>query len=841
MVYWARFNNQVASGPLGHRSQRTLQIYVKSSMSIPVVRHALRRLWRDRSVTIVALTVLALGIGATTALFTVVNAVLLKPLPYPAADRLVSLRLIDPSFHDVYSSFPVNAAHVHDWSERCASCEAIAAIDSTATTLTGVGESELLDAARVTAPFFAVLGITPSPGRAFSVDDDRTGAEAVAVISHALWIRKFGGDSAMVGRVVTLDGRPVTIVGVLPAAAPIPGPQQLGDLVRLPRAIDVFRPAAFTAAELRSSGDLDYGVIARLRPATSIAAVTEELDSLEPAVSKETEDDGHKRALVQPLQAMVARNARGPLLVLFGATAVILLIVCVNLTNLLLARHAARRRDAALRAALGAGRDRLIAESLLESALLAAGGGILGTACAAAFTRVIEAAAPSALPLLNGLTFDATVLTFSVVSTALAGLLVGALPAMRQASSDPGDMLKVDSYTATEGPRGSRTRRLLVATQAALGVALLAATGLLVVSFVHLLQADKGFDTDGILTVDVALPPSMYSIPSRQLAFFEDVQRRIRTLPGVSVVATTNRLPLRGEATVNTLSYPNDTRPMQQRPLANYRYVSPTYFAAIGTPLLHGRTFRETDRGHQVVVLSARAADALWPGQDPIGRIVRTGGYLSADSEVIGVAADTRAVDLTRNDIFFTYLPYWLRTGTEETLVVRSAAPPESLASGVRRAVLDMERSAAIPRVQTMQDLVALAVADRRFELSLMSAFGFAAAILAALGVYGVVSFSVARRRREMGIRIALGATRMDIGRLVFEEGLKPVSAGLVAGLALSAAIGRGMAGLLFEVRPLDPAVMIAAALAIVTATLVACAGPARRASRIARLVEQLR
>ncbi len=296
--------------------------------------------------------------------------------------------------------------------------------------------------------------------------------------------------------------------------------------------------------------------------------------------------------------------------------------------------------------------------------------------------------------------------------------------------------------------------------------------------------------------------------------------------------ATTNRLPLRGEAVVNLLSYPNDTRPAAERPLANYRYVSPGYFAAIGTPILRGRTFRDSDRGRQVVVLSARAAEALWPGQDPIGRIVRTGGYLGANSEVIGVAADTRAVDLTRSDVLFTYLPYWLRTGTAESLVVRANVPPASLAAAVRRAVLDVEPAAAIPRVETMDDVVGAAIADRRFELSLMTAFGCAAALLAALGVYGVVSYSVARRGREIAIRIALGATARDIRRLVFEEGLTPVSAGVLAGLAMSLALGRGMAALLFDVTPTDPAVMAASALTVVAATLVACAAPARRASR---------
>jgi putative ABC transport system permease protein len=801
-------------------------------MPFSVFRHALRRLWRDRSVTLVALVVLALGIGANTALFTVVDAVLLKPLPYPAPDRLVALRLTDATFQTSYSTFPVNAAHVRTWADRCGSCEAVAAIDSMTTTLTGSGESELLDGARVTASFFSVLGITPSPGRAFSQSEDRPGGNSVAVISRPLWIRKFGADPSVVGRVVTLDGAPVTIVGVLPARAPIPGPQQLGDLVRLPRAIDVLRPAGFTNDELQSAGDLDYGVIARIRAGTSSDALRAELAASEPEIAKATGDPGHKQAVVEPLQAMIVRNARGPLVLLLAATAAILLIVCVNLANLLLARHAGRARDAAIRSALGAGRSRLIVESLTESVLLAIGGGLVGTVLAIVLARIIEAAAPPALPLLNTLSFDARVLAVLFGSMLAAGMLVGTLPAVRQASVQPGETLKVDSYTSTEGPGGSRTRRLLVAAQAAIGVTLLVATGLLVVSFIRLLHVDKGFDPEGVLTVDVALPPSSYPTAEPQLRFFEDVLTRVRVLPGVTMAATTNRLPLRGEATVNHLSYQHDTRPLEQRPLANYRYVSPDYFAAIGTPILRGRTFRDTDRGRQVVVLSARAAEALWPGQDPIGRIVRTGGYLGADSVVIGVAADTRAVDLTRNDILFTYLPVWLRVSSVETLVVRARVPSSTLTSAVRRAILDAEPAAAIPRVQTMDDAVGAAIADRRFELSLMTAFGVAAAVLAALGVFGVVSYSVARRGREMGIRISLGATTMDIHRLVFEEGMTPVAIGIVAGLTASLAVGRAMASLLFDVRPSDPLVMAAAALTIVIATVVACAAPARRASR---------
>ena len=489
---------------------------------------------------------------------------------------------------------------------------------------------------------------------------------------------------------------------------------------------------------------------------------------------------------------------------------------------------AATRRSARRSAPAG---ERWSTETLTESLLLAGAGGALGAAAAWRLTRLIVVNAPAALPTLNALTFDARVLLFCVASTLAAGFLVGILPALRSAGVDPGDTLKAASYTSTDGPRGGRARRVLVSIQAAVGAALLVTTGLLLVSFVRLLHVDKGFETAGILTVDVALPEISYAKPDQWLPFFDAALARTRALPGVSAVALTSRLPLRGEAIVNQLSYEHDERPAAARPLANYRYVTPNYFAAIGTPLLRGRTFRDADRGRQVVILSASAAAALWPGQDPIGRKVRTSGYLGAVSEVIGVAADSRAVDLTRNDVLFTYLPYWMRSISISSVIVRATVPPASLASTVRRAILDVDRGVAIPRVETMEKLVDSSVADRRFELSLMVAFGCAAAFLAALGVYGVVAYSVARRGREMAIRIALGARPRDIHRLVVAEGLAPVGAGLAAGLAISWVAGRAIGSLLFDVRPGDPVVMLAAATLVIAAALLACIGPARRAA----------
>ena len=803
---------------------------------MPAIRYALRRLWRDRSVTSIAIVILALGLGANTALFSVTNAVLLRPLPFPAPDRLVVLRLSDPEFQGPYPSFPVNAAHIAVWRERCASCEDLAAINGMTTTLTGRGETEQLDGATVSASFFDLLGITPVFGRGFRAGEDSAGRNAVAVISHALWVRRFGGDPTAIGRNIQLDRELVEIIGILPAAAPVPAPQQLGDLVRLPPAIDVFRPMAPSPETLRSAGDLNYGVIARVRPGVSPEALRSELDAFEPAIATQTEDDGHKRAVVVPLHQMVTRQTRAPLTVLFATTCAVLLIVCVNLANLLLARHTGRRRDDAVRTALGAGRGSLVADSLIESLLLALGGGLLGVGVAWGGTQIIVAIAPAALPTLNRFEFDLRVCLFAAASTIGAGVATGLLPALRSGTADPGDALKANSYTVSDGRRGSRARRVLVAAQAALGAALLVATGLLVLSFVRLMGVDKGFDTAQILTIDVALPSSTFTSAEQQLRFFDDARSRLRALPGVDAVALTSRLPLRGEATVNLLSYVDDQRPASARPLANYRYVTPEYFEAIGTPLVRGRTFLESDRGRQVAVLSASAAEALWPGQDPIGRFMKTSGYRGAVTEVIGIAADSRAVDLTRTNVFFTYLPYWLRGPASGSLVVRASVPAETLAAAARRAIWEVNRNVAIPRTETMDDIMRQSVADRRFQLSLMTVFGCAAALLAALGVYGVVSYSVARRRRELGIRIALGARPFDIHRLVIAEGLAPVAAGLAIGLGLSLMLGRAIASLLFEVRPAEPAVFAAAAVVIMVAALVACLAPARRAASMSSL-----
>jgi predicted permease len=805
------------------------------------LRHLLRLLWRDRAISFGVVAVLALGIGSNTALFSVVNATLLKPLPYPSADRLVLLRLIDPDFRDRYPSFPANAKHIAEWQRACGACESLAAIKGFSTALTGTGDPEQLDGARVTAAFFGLLGIQPLAGRTFRAEDNRPGSERVVIISHGLWLRRFGGHAGVIGSRIRLDGQEHEIVGILPAGAPIPGPEQLGGLVRIPARIDVFRPAAFTAAELASGGDMDYGAIARLKPGIAREAARSELDGIERSISSSEGRRSPRFTLIEPLGDVVRRQARGSLLVLLAATTAVLLIVCVNVVNLLLARQTVRRRDAAIRTALGAGRRHLLQDALAESTLLACAGGAMGLLVAWPILRIILRVAPISLPRLNDIVMDGNVLLFLILTTLVVGAIVGALPAAGTASTEPADALKSGNYTATDGARGQRTRRLLIAGQAALSTALLVATGLLLTSFVKLTAVDKGFATSQILALDVVLPPFAYPSTERLLGFVDSVMERIRALPGVVDVAVTNRLPLHGEAVVNTLALQHDERPAAIKPLANYRYVSPEYFSAIGTPLLRGRTFATNDRGRHVVVLSAAAARVLFGEVDPIGRHVQTGGSLGALSEVIGVAADSRAVDLQRTDVLFAYLPYWLRGPSSASIVVRASADPLSLATAAKEAVWSVDRSVPIPRVQTMEDVVARAVGDRRFELSLMMLFGTSACLLAAMGVFGVVSYSVAKRRREMGIRVALGASPSNIRRHVVGEGLLPVGLGVAVGLAASLGLGPSMASRLFEVRPGDPLVMASAAAVLLTAAVMACLGPAHRAASVADVTTALR
>jgi predicted permease len=804
-------------------------------MHAPSLRPLVRLLWRDRAMTFVAVAILALGLGANIALFTIVNAALLRPLPYPASSRMVVVRVIYPEIADRYPSLPANAMHVEAWRRACRSCEDLASFMITNATLTGDGEPEQLEGGRVSANFFSLLGIMPVAGRTFVPDDDKAGAARTVVISNGLWVRRFGADPSVIGTAIQLNGQPTIIVGVLPASARLPGPGELGPLVVIPQRLDVFVTRPFTDDELHSEGDFDYGVIARLRDGVSLDAARAEFDAIEGDISSRLHDPTRLRALVQPLQDVVVRDARGPLLLLFAATAAVLLIVCVNLANLLLARRAARRRDEALKRALGASASHLLGESIAESLALASAGGVLGMAIAWLGKEWIASTAAASVPRLTDAAFDWRVVAFTAATTIAAGILVGVLPAVRTAVTEPADVLKAGSHTTTEGRGGARARRTLVAAQSAIGVALLVVTGLLLASFVRLMRVDKGFDTSSVLTLDVALPTLGYpaSAIGKQTAFFDAAIARLRALPGVRAAGMTSRLPLTGEGSVNLLSVEHDPRPESARPIANYRFVSGGYFNAIGTPILEGRTFADTDRGHAVIVLSLTAARTLWPGLDPIGRRIDTGGFFKSPADVIGVAADVRAVDLRRSDVLFAYLPDWSRALGGGSFVIRtSSSDAAATTSAARQAIWSVDRSVPIPRVQPMADLVDRAVARQRFELTLMLLFGAAAATLAALGVYAVVSFAVTRRRREMGIRIALGASPTAIERLVVLEGLTPVAVGLAIGLAAAVPIGHAISGVLFGVRPADPMVMAAAGAVLVIAALGACAAPAYRAAR---------
>jgi putative ABC transport system permease protein len=535
-------------------------------------------------------------------------------------------------------------------------------------------------------------------------------------------------------------------------------------------------------------------------------------------------------ALVVPMQEQVVGAVGRPMVLLLSAVGAVLLIVCVNLANLTLARNAGRRRESAVRIALGAGAGRIARLALAESLVLALVGGALGLLLAYWGLRAVVATAPATLPRIDEVRLDGRVFAVAALLSLLVGLAVGALPAMRLARSDPAESLKAGGRTATDARGGARRRSLFIGAQVALSTVLLVATGLLLSSFVRVLGVEKGFSVDRVLAVNVALPEASYDTRERTTQFYERVLGELAAVPGVVSAAAASAVPLEGETQVDMLSLENDPRPELDRPTANVYYVSPAYFDVVGTRVVRGRPIAATDRGRPVAVVSERVASTLWPGEDPIGKRVVPGSN-DPLAEVVGVAADVRTSSLEAEGSLVVYIPYWQQKRTELTLLARTSADPGPLSASTRAVVRQADASVVVTRVRTMEDVVAAAAATRRFQLALLLIFAVMALVTASIGIYGVISQSLASRGGEIGVRMALGAQPTDVHRLVLREGLTPVAAGLVVGIGAALALGRAFSSLLFEVRPADPVTLLVVAGLLAAVAVVACLIPARRAT----------
>jgi putative ABC transport system permease protein len=793
------------------------------------LRYAGRRLRRDPGFAAVAVLTLAIGIGASTAMFSVVKPILLEPLPYPHAWRLVMIWDTGRagSRHDV------TFGTYRELAQRSHSFDALAVMRPSLPTLTGGAEPERLDGQRVSWAYFRALGVSPSLGRDFHPDEDRLGGPRVVILSAGLWRRRFDADPAIVGREIALDGDPHTVVGVMPASF---------ENVLAPSG-DVWRPLQYDAS-LPSVNGREWGhhlrLAGRLRDGVSIDQAARELDGIArhpiPEFPRPRWASLESGFITSALQQDLTRGVRPALLAVFGAVMLLLAIACVNVANLLLVRSARRRAEFAMRAALGASRARLARQLLTESLLLACLGGALGLVVANGGVGILVALSPASLPRAGAIALDATVFAFAAGLTAAIALGIGMLPAMQVSRGSLHEGIQQGSHRLTGGFRA--TRRILGVAEVALAVVLLVSAGLLVRTMQRLFAVDAGFDSASLLTMQVQASGHKFDDDEVTHRFYEDVLDAVRNVPGVSAAALTSQLPLSGDFDVYGVHFESSVTPVSDDDRGAYRYaVSPGYFEAMRIPIRRGRSLdaRDAPGTPLAVVINESFARRRFLDRDPIGQRLHVGPDSGPWYTIVGIAGDVKQVSLAANDRDAVYLrtTQWHFVDRALWIVVRARGEAASLAPAVRRAVWSIDKDQPIVRIATMDSLLAASVGERRFALLLFQVFGLAALALAAIGLYGLLAGSVAERTREIGVRSALGASRGHILSQILREGMAPACVGLAIGLALSLVATRAVGTLLFGVPRLDLLTYGAVTTLLMGASTLACGVPAWRATRI--------
>jgi len=794
------------------------------------LRDTLTSLRRSPSYAVTIVVTLAVTIGATTAVSSIIDGVLLKPLPYRASHRLVALREIWKQFSKSVSAMEVNEQHFEYWRQNAKSFESMAQFIDLPANLTGAGEAAEITVVHASGSFFDVLRIQPALGRALSVADESVETPHVAVISNACWRQRFGGAPDVLSRSIVLDGTPHAVVGVLPEDVRIPLRSRLSDR------FDAIVPIRMAEERVGWVGEHNDDAIGRLKAGVSVEQALAELNVLQAQVSVRATEEAHESvtliADVQELADDIVGTARRGLLLLFAAIGAVLLIACSNLASLALTRALARQRETAIRAALGASRSRLVARSIIEPLVLAVAGGLTGLAVAWTALRLFVRTAPVDLPRVSDVSLDGSVLAFAAAVSIAAGLIVAIVPASRLASRAVQGALRASGTSFTSDRSAGRTRSTLLALQVAMSVTLLVVTSLLSVSFVRLLNVDRGFTSDGVLSLVIAMPGTRYQDARVRLAAYDRVLAAIGTLPGVAGVTTTTMAPLGGSGQVNFIAIENDTRPLSLQPSANFRYVAPDFFRTLGIALERGRTFEpsERDPGRPTpAVVSRSTAERMWPGEDPLGKRFSRAQLGESPFEVVGIAADARTTSLEREPPLMVYVPYWWRSRTSMTLLVKTSLDAASLVPAVRRAIATIDRDIAISDARSLDRIVDGALAPRRYQVRLFVTFGLVALAIAIVGIYATTTYGVSRRRREMNIRVALGAQRMNVMALIVRQAGSPIVIGLLAGAAGAIGVGEVVASLLFEVRGRDPLVISAVVAIVGVVGLLACVAAARQ------------
>ena len=791
------------------------------------LRYAARLQRKNPGFTIVAVIALALGIGANTAIFSVVNTILLRPLPYKDPERLVMV-WEDATRHGYPRDTPA-AANFVDWRDQNQVFESMAAVADTSFNLTGSGDPERLEGRRVSANLFPLLGVEPQIGRVFNAGEDQPGAQRVVLLSYALWQRRFGGDPGIVGQALTLNGESYVVVGVMPARFQFPSSDD-----------QAWVPIAFTQQEAGNRGRHYLQVVARLKPGVSLAQAQSELSTIATRLQQQyPQSNAELGATVQPLHEHLVGDIKPALLVLLGAVGLVLLIACANVANLLLARAAVRQKEIAVRVALGARRWRLIRQFLTESVLLSTLGGLVGLAIAYGGLALLKAFIPENISQARDISIDLKVLGFTFFVSVVTGLIFGLAPAIQAARFNQIETLKEGGRDAATGGSGKRLRGLLVTAEVAISLVLLIGAGLLINSFLRLRNVDPGFRAENLLTMKIVLPEPKYEAIERRSAFYTDLIQRVQSLAGVRSAAVTTNLPLYRQGNSIGISIEGQPAPPPgQERIVVTRIVSPGYFDTMSIPLLRGRQLSEqdTETTPNVVIVSETMARRYWPGEDAIGKRIAAGRVRSPEDwiQVIGVVKDVRQFDLTAEPKPQMYLTY-RQAGffDPRDLVVKTDVDPGSLATTVRKAVWEIDKDQPVSNIQTMEEILADSIARQRFSMLLLAIFAGVALVLAGVGIYGVMSYSVAQRTHEIGIRMALGAQTSAVLKLAVGYGMKLVIAGVVIGLIAAFALTRVMSTLLFGVTATDPATFTLISLLLIAVAALASYIPARRATRV--------
>lgn len=781
------------------------------------LRYAARSLRNSPGFTLAVVLTLALGIGASSAMFTVVDVVLLRPFGFADPEQLVVLSERTPE-GDLRN--PVSSANFSDWRKQNRSFEGLAAWADRERIFTGAGEPEELPTRLTTGNYFAVLGAPPLLGRTYTEGDE---AENVVVLSHRFWQRRFGGDRSILGRTITLNDEPATVIGVMPPDLP-----SIGE-----------RPDLWAPMELNPEGRGRFlSIIGRLKSGATLQQAQTEMATIGQRLAEAYPEHNKDWSVnVLSLREAVSGDVRPALLVLLGAVGFLLLIACANVANLLLSRAAARRKEVAVRRALGATRGRLIRQLLTESLVLAVLAGTLGLLIAVAGTRLLVRRLPAelVLPRLDEIGVDMRIVAFTAGVSLLTGLLFGLAPALFGSAAGPSETLRDAARGTTAGSERGRARSALVVTEVALALMLLVGAGLLARSFQKLVSVDTGLQAEQVLTMRVAARPARYQEPATLLSFTSELQERMAALPGARAVGISSPwLPLTGAKSAT--GFQRDDRPpppVGEKPAADIRIIGGDYHRAMGIPLLHGRTFdaRDTETSPDAVIINEALARRHFPGENPVGKRITLEWGDTLRAEVVGVVGSIRELGPTEEPAPAIYIPFRKRPDDVFHVILRTTGDPQALADDVRAVVRSLDPNLPISEIRTMEQVAGTAVARPRLNLLLLGGFAALALLLAAIGLYGVIAYSVTQRRAEIGVRVALGASRPDVLRLVVGQGVRLTLAGLLVGLAGALVLTRLMSSLLFGVEPTDPLTLAAVAALLTAVALLASWIPAHRAA----------